>query len=154
MPAAHKPRPLGQRVGQVKSAVTFAAPFTGYSLCVVHARDLGGYDGAGGIMGQAQAESVREQLTVRIGQLDAFIRSKRPNDLAREIDAIRTIAHLNGMRPAVAVAQALEMALARGERGPLIHGWVAILRDAVTSDRHDDAACDTYRAACSVRLFG
>ena len=109
-------------------------------------------------MGQAQPESVREQLAVRIGKLDAVMRSKprrdTASDLAREIDAIRTIAHLNGMRPAVAVAQALEMALARGERGPLIYGWVAILRDAVTSDRHDDAACDTYRAACSVRLFG
>lgn len=103
---------------------------------------------------QLQAGTVREELATRVGLLDLCLRSKRPHDLAREIDAIRTIAHLNGMRPAVAVAQALEMALARGERGPLIHGWIAILRDAITSDRHDDAACDTYRAACSVRLFG
>jgi hypothetical protein len=105
-------------------------------------------------MAQTGAGNVREELAARIGLLDAWIGAKRPNDLAREIDAIRTIAHHNGMRPAVAVAQAVEMALARGERGPLIHGWIAILRDAVTSERHDDAACDTYRAACSVRLFG
>ena len=98
--------------------------------------------------------NVREELTARIGMLDACIGLKRPGDLAREIDAIRDLAHKNGMRPAVTVAQALEMALARGERGPLIHGWLAILRDAIGSERHDDAACDTFRAACAVRMFG
>lgn len=98
--------------------------------------------------------NVREELAARIGMLDARIGLKRPGDLAREIDAIRDLAHRHGMRPAVTVAQALEMALARGERGPLIHGWLAILRDAIGSERHDEAACDTFRAACSVRLFG
>jgi hypothetical protein len=98
--------------------------------------------------------NLRKELAARIGMLDACIGLKRPDDLAREIDAIRDLAHRHGMRPAVTVAQALEMALARGERGPLIHDWLAILRDAVRSERHDDAACDTFRAACSVRLFG
>ena len=98
---------------------------------------------------------IRDELTARIGIIAARLGSKQHDiDLAHEIDAIRAIAHRSGMRPAVTVAQALEMALARGERGPLIHGWLAILRDAVGSDRHDDAACDTYRAACAVRMFG
>ena len=35
------------------------------------------------------------------------------------------------MFPAVTVAHALESALARGERGPLIRGWLDILREAV-----------------------
>jgi len=109
-------------------------------------------------MAQAAAADVRKDLAARIGLLDGYIAAcigpKRSNDLAREIDAIRDIAHRNGMHPAVTVAQAVKMALMHGERGPLIQSWMAILRDAVSSERHDAAACDTYRAACSVRLFG
>jgi len=57
--------------------------------------------------------------------------SARPaSDLATEIDLIRQIARANEMFPAVAVTQALESALARGERGPLIQGWLSILEDA------------------------
>ena len=85
---------------------------------------------------------------------DYRLRGVSQSDKDGAIQGGLTIAHRSGMRPAVTVAQALEMALARGERGPLIHGWLAILRDAVGSDRHDDAACDTYRAACAVRMFG
>ncbi|MGJ3628683.1 hypothetical protein AB5I41_20450 [Sphingomonas sp. MMS24-JH45] len=41
-----------------------------------------------------------------------------------EVDAIRAIARRHRMLPAVIVAQALERALARGEHGPLVHGWL------------------------------
>lgn len=99
-------------------------------------------------------QAIKAELAARITTIDAHAAISRPGDLAQEIDVIRQIAHRNGMRPAVTVAQALESALARGERGPLIHGWLAILRDAVGSDRADGAACDTYAAACSVRLTG
>lgn len=94
------------------------------------------------------------ELAARIGRIDARLGIDRPAALAREIDGIRAIAHRSGMRPAVTVAQAVEMALARGERGPLIRAWLDLLRDAVRGDRHDEAACDTYRAACAVRMFG
>ena len=97
---------------------------------------------------------IRDELSARIGLIDARFRTARPDILAREIDDIRSIAHRSGMRPAVVVAQALEMALARGERGPLVHNWLTILRDAVGSERHDEAACETFRAACAVRMFG
>lgn len=99
-------------------------------------------------------QTIKADLAARITTIDAHAGVSRLCDLAQEIDIIRQIAHRNGMRPAVTVAQALESALARGERGPLIHGWLAILRDAVGSDRADGAACDTYAAACSVRLTG
>jgi hypothetical protein len=100
-----------------------------------------------------QARIINE-LRMRIGLIDARVTRGVPSALAHEIDAVRSIALRNGMRAAVAVAQALEMALARGERGPLITGWLDLLHDAVGSERHDEAACDTFRAACSVRLFG
>lgn len=98
--------------------------------------------------------TIKNELVARIGAIDAQSDIRRAGELAHEIDAIRRLARGSGMRAAVAVAQALETALARGERGPLIHGRLALLSDAVRGDRHDDAACDAYRAACSVRLFG
>ncbi|OYY69943.1 hypothetical protein [Sphingomonas sp. 28-63-12] len=72
--------------------------------------------------------------------------------LAADIDMIRRIAQQNGMMPVASVAQVLESAVARGEQGPLITGWIALLREAIGSDRQDRFAGDSYVAACSVRL--
>ena len=99
-------------------------------------------------------DTIKNELTARIGRIGARVGIDRPADLAHEIDGIRALAHRSGMRPAVTVAQALEMGLARGECGPLIRAWLDLLRDAVGSERQDEAACDTYRAACAVRMFG
>ena len=74
--------------------------------------------------------------------------------LAAEIDMIRRIAVQHGMLPVVSVAQVLESALARGEQGPLITGWIALLREAIGSERQDRFARESYIAACSVRLTG
>ena len=78
----------------------------------------------------------------------------QPRDLASDVDAIRVIAHRNGLNPAVTVAHFLDSALSRGENGPLVHGWLSLLADAIGSDRQDIAACETFAAACSVRLAG
>ena len=99
-------------------------------------------------------DTIKTELAARIGRIDARMGIDGPAALAREIDGIRALAHRSGMRPVVTVAQALEMGLARGERGPLIRAWLDLLRDAVGSERQDEAACDTYRAACAVRMFG
>jgi hypothetical protein len=83
----------------------------------------------------AQAVSigqVQSELAARIGLIGARAANRRAGDLAIEIDAIRQIA--------------------RGERGALIQGWLSILGDAVGCDRQDRAACETFVAACSVRL--
>ena len=95
---------------------------------------------------------VRSELAARIGVIGAHVAGSRVADLTVEIDQIRQIAQHNGLFPAVAVAQALRSALARGERGPLIHGWLSVLNDAVGCERYDLAACETFTAACSVRL--
>ncbi|CUS46098.1 MAG: hypothetical protein V4610_03435 [Pseudomonadota bacterium] len=105
-------------------------------------------------MAQAQVsiDRIQSELAARIGMIGARAGGQRIGDIATEIDSIRRIAHRHGLFPAVAVTQALESALARGERGVLIQGWLSILGDAVGSDRHDRAACETFAAACSVRL--
>ena len=93
-------------------------------------------------------DGIRAELALRIAALEADGTSRR---LASDLDQVRRIANAAGMFPAVTVAHALESALARGERGPLIRGWLDILRDAVGCDRSDPHTCDTYAAACSVR---
>lgn len=103
-------------------------------------------------MDQNEIDSVRADLAARIAALDVRAPYSRACELAPDVDAIRVIAHRNGFNPAVTVAHFLDFALARGEHGPLLHGWLSVLRDAVTSERQDMAACDAFAAACSVRI--
>lgn len=97
-------------------------------------------------------EAVRAELAARIAALDVKAPYARPGDLAPDVDTIRAIAHRHGFNPAVTVAHYLDFALSRGERGPLLHGWLSVLRDAVAHDRQDVGACDAFAAACAVRI--
>lgn len=97
-------------------------------------------------------DQVRADLSARIAAIDGRAPYARAHELAPEVDAIRVIAHRAGLNPAVTVAHFLDTALARGERGTLVHDWLAVLADAVRCDRQDLAACEAFAAACSVRL--
>lgn len=97
---------------------------------------------------------VKADLAARIAAIDVRAPYARTSDLAREVDAIRQIAHRNGMNPAVTVAHFIDSALSRGEQGPLVHGWLMTLNEAVSSDRQDVQACHAFAAVCSVRLAG
>lgn len=103
-------------------------------------------------MAGTELEAVRADLGRRVAAMEG--RKAAPAELAREVDAIRAIAQRNGMHPAVTVAHLLDDALSRGERGPLVHGWLQLLGDAVRSDRSDPAATSTFAAACAVRFIG
>ncbi|MEO9130940.1 MAG: hypothetical protein ABI240_06995 [Sphingomonas sp.] len=94
---------------------------------------------------------IQSELAARVGVVSAFS-ARRRREIAIEIGAIRQIAHSHGLYPAVAVSQVLESALARGEPGTLIQGWLSILREAIGCDRQDRAACETFVAAGSVRF--
>ena len=86
-------------------------------------------------------------------EIDVLIPTRnRPVELATAVDEIRLIAHHAGLNPTVTVVHFVAAALARGERGALVHGWLQMLRDAVSAERQDVAACDAFAAACSVRL--
>jgi hypothetical protein len=99
-------------------------------------------------------DTVKAELAARIAAIDVRAPYARAADLAVELGAIRTIAHRNGLQPAVTVARLLDSVLARGECGALVHGWLRVLADAVGCERQDAQACDTYAAACSVRFSG
>lgn len=108
-------------------------------------------------MGRAQnLDAVRMELTALIAAIDARAFDLRNGEMAMAVDEIRHIAHHAGLNPTVTVAHFIEAALARGGersgRGPLLGGWLAMLRDAVGAERQDVAACDAFAAACSVRL--
>ena len=78
----------------------------------------------------------------------------RPADLAGAVDAIRASAQAEGCLPVVAVAHAIESALARGERGVVINGWIAMLGEAAGCGRSDADCTSVYLAAGAVRLAG
>ena len=94
---------------------------------------------------------VRHELCGRIARLDG-IAPARPAELATAVDEIRVIALAAGLHPAVTVTHFIAAALARGERGAGVHGWMPMLRDAVGCEQLDVAACNSFAAACSVRL--
>lgn len=100
----------------------------------------------------ADLEAVRMELTARIAAIDVRAPYLAPREMALAVDEIRHIAHHAGLNPTVTVAHFIEAALARGEAGVLVHGWLQMLRDAVGAERQDVAACDTFAAACSIRL--
>ena len=97
-------------------------------------------------------EAVRMELAARIAAIDVQAPYLRARETALAVDEIRHIAHHAGLNPTVTVAHFIGAALARGERGPLVHGWLQMLRDAVRAERQDVGACDAFAAACSVRL--
>ena len=106
-------------------------------------------------MGQVAASdmgAVRADLAARIAAIDVRAPYCRAAELAPDIDAIRVLAHRSGLNLAVTVAHFIDSALSRGEHGALVHGWLALLQDAIGCDRQDVAACDAFAAACSVRL--
>ena len=97
-------------------------------------------------------EAVRLELATRITAIDGRTPYLPDGELALALDDIRRVAHLAGLHPVVTVAHFIAAALARGERGALVHGWLHILRDAIRTERRDAGACDSFAAACSVRL--
>lgn len=99
-----------------------------------------------------QMTAVRAELAARIAAIDVRAPYTRACELAPDVDAIRIIAHRNGLNPAVTVAHFLDSALSRGEHGTLVHGWLSLLSDAIGCERQDLDACDAFSAACSVRL--
>ncbi|HVJ00428.1 MAG TPA: hypothetical protein VM657_15325 [Sphingomonas sp.] len=104
--------------------------------------------------GDIGIEHIRAELAARIMAIDLQADRLSTGMLASQLDEVRRIAQSNGMLPAVTVAHVLESALAAGEHGALIHGWLAILGDAIGCERVDPPTCDAYAAACSVRLAG
>lgn len=97
---------------------------------------------------------LRNELCGRVAALDAMADTMQPRAILEELEGLRRLAVANGIFPAVTVIHAIDAALARGERGALVHGWLAILGDVMACGRNDAQAHDAYAAACSVRLAG
>jgi hypothetical protein len=103
---------------------------------------------------QAGGSGARADLVSRIDAVTQRIDRLGSSQLIDEVDLIRNLALRQNIGPAVTVAYALREAIARGERGSMIAGWLGILRDSVSCGRADPAARDTFAAACHLRLGG
>lgn len=99
-------------------------------------------------------DGLRDDLVARVDAMGRLADHPRRGALAAELEAFRRVAIRHGIGPALTVVHALDTALARGERGPRIHGGLAILRDAVGCGVNDAQTCDTFAAICTVRLSG
>ncbi|WP_326522790.1 hypothetical protein [Sphingomonas sp.] len=106
------------------------------------------------LAGHDRGGAIRAELVARIDAMDARADRMATGEIADQLEAIRRIAARNGIGAAITVVHALDSALARGERGPLVHGWLGILRDAVGCGSDSPQAADTFAAACAVRLNG
>lgn len=92
--------------------------------------------------------------------LDALGRVRRDvrivaNDFLSALDGLGELllpVRILGGRPAQDSLRAIEAALARGERGVVIRGWIAMLGEAVGCDRSDIDCSSIYLAAGAVRL--
>lgn len=111
--------------------------------------DMMGSDGTGESVGD-----VRAQLWARIAALDVSVPYTAAADLIDRVEAIRRIAHAHGLTPAVTVTHFIERALVSGTDSSPVHGWLAMLTDAVASERQDYEAADRFAMACSARLAG
>jgi hypothetical protein len=94
----------------------------------------------------------QHDFAASVARLNLMAGHAGPRDLAAAVDSIRAAAQAEGRLPVVAIARAIEAALARGERGVIVRGWIAMLGEAVGCDRHDAASTDVYLAAGAIRL--
>lgn len=101
---------------------------------------------------QSLPNEVQAQLGARIDAIGLRLAHAPIGELAQELATLRRAAQQHRIGPALTVLQALDSALARGERGPLVQGWLTVLRDAVGCDRRDLHADRLFAAACTVRL--
>ncbi len=138
---------MAEAAGYVKPKPALNSLFT----LMAHLPPMGGANDMAQV--QPTIGQIQSELAARIGVISMVSARRRADAIAIEIGQIRQIANRHGLYPAVAVSHALESALARGECGALIQGWLSILGDAIGSERHDPAACETFAAACSVRLW-
>ena len=100
---------------------------------------------------QGDNEAIRAELARQILAIGVKAERSKARDIARDVDALRSLAYRNGFLPAATVAHALETMLSRGESGALVQGWIGVLQDAVGCGRNDASTCEAYAAACSIR---
>ena len=97
---------------------------------------------------------VKCEICARIDQLERDFRLLSVGELGRRADAIRHLAFAHGLTPVGRLAAGLGEALARGGRGATIRPFLDGMRDAVGSERQDDASASSFLAAVGVRLAG
>lgn len=97
---------------------------------------------------------VRAGLCDRIDGIAAGLNHLSSVRLYDHVDAVRRVALDHGFLPLAQLSRGLEAALAAGERGVMVLGYLDLMRDAAACERLDAQASEAYLAAISVRLAG
>lgn len=101
----------------------------------------------------ASAPAVAADLVAAVHAIACHAGEWSAGRIAGELEEIRRAAAASGIGQAVTVIHALDGALARGETGALVQGWLAILADALAAPTTVSAR-HALTAACAVRLAG
>lgn len=96
--------------------------------------------------------SARMELCTRIDTLARGLSRLSATALTQELEHIRRTAMQGGLVPVVTVVHAIDRALARGERGPMVLSWLDGLREMCGCEALDQQASDSFAASISVRL--
>lgn len=101
---------------------------------------------------QDQGLAARSAMCARIDALAREMAHVSQMRLVQELDDIRRTARRHGLSGVATVIHAVESAVARGERGPMVLSWLDTLRDVCDCEALDEQAGEAFAAAISVRL--
>lgn len=99
-------------------------------------------------------ESMRDELSARIDQLQRDFRLLSVGELCYRADMIRHIASAEQLEAVRRLAIGLRETIAAGGRGIAVQPWFEAMREAVDLPAQDDATARTFLAAVSTRLAG
>lgn len=98
--------------------------------------------------------AARLQLGEQIDRISSDISRLTARQMAFQIDDIRRLARDCGMFPVEELARSLERALSGGESCAVANPFLNSMREALSGERIDAAAAQSYLAAVNQRLYG
>jgi hypothetical protein len=98
--------------------------------------------------------TVKTRLCERIDSIAQELPHLTRFRLAHEVDDVRRIANDHGLVPVVELARGLESALSAAQDHIMILPYLDSMRDAISGDRIDQDAAQTYLARVGQRLYG
>ncbi len=98
--------------------------------------------------------ATKAQLCEQIDRISAEMSGFTARQMAFQIDDVRRMARDCGMFPVEELARSLERALSGGQSCAVANPFLHSMREALSGDRIDAAAAQSYLAAVNQRLYG
>lgn len=98
--------------------------------------------------------AAKAQLCEQIDRISVEMSGFTTRQMAFQIDDIRRMARDCGMFPVEELARSLERALSGGQSCAVANPFLHSMREALSGERIDAAAAQSYLAAVNQRLYG